>query len=280
MTKTPTHLLLASLLSLEACGPPVDTGGASGSGGSAPTGGGGAGGTGGEACACDCEPTAPSTHPLAYCEDPAHDALPCCRDDGEIGECSGGGCVAFGDGGAAPATCSDPLLGYDAASTPTGPLIPNDADLAGIVAAVLLPFPAPTTCETVIVGLAIGPAPCELPSAIDVVTFDATAPLPEGTATVTTLPISGPLIPTEDPLVFEARLPLHTEHPADRSPFVGAVVRANFCPALLPSCGPERAMRFRASPPSKGWHQLSQDLPDEPGTDGALYFGLADCAGQ
>lgn len=81
MTKTTAHLL-ASLLSLAACGPPVDTGG-----------GGGAGGSGGAACACDCEPTAPSTHPIAYCEDPAHDALPCCRDDGAIGECSQGACT-------------------------------------------------------------------------------------------------------------------------------------------------------------------------------------------
>ena len=103
MTKTTTHLL-ASLLSLAACGPPVDTGGAAGAGGSAPTG--GAGGSGG-ACACDCEPTAPSTHPLAYCEDPAHDGLPCCLLDG--GRCSGGACTV------APPWDGSPFLGvgYD-----------------------------------------------------------------------------------------------------------------------------------------------------------------------
>lgn len=91
MTKTTTTtLLFASLLSLAACGPPVDTGGGGGSTGGAPTGG---GGSGGEACACDCEPTAPSTHPLAFCEDAAHDGSPCCRDDGAIGECSQGACT-------------------------------------------------------------------------------------------------------------------------------------------------------------------------------------------
>ena len=70
---------------------------------------------------------------------------------------------------------------------------------------------------------------------------------------------------------------VHTVHPAGLSPFIGAVVRENFCPAMMPACEGGEAMRYRANPPWKGWHRLSDDLPDQEGTEGALYFGLADC---
>jgi len=204
--------------------------------------------------------------------------------------CGGGG--TGGEGGTAPGggdtggmlglapDCSDPLLGYDPASNPFGPLVPLPVEIDGIVASVLPPFSTPTACETVIVGLAVGPAPCEVPSAIDVVTFDTLLPLiPDGVAGITTVPVSGPLFPTSDPAIFEVRLPVHSEHTPELYPFVGAIVRENFCPAVMPSCDPARAMRYRPVPEGKGWHLLSEDLPDEPGTDGALYFGLADCGG-
>lgn len=203
--------------------------------------------------------------------------------DGGDGGTGGGDtatATATGGAGGDPETCPDPLLGYDSADVPTGPLIPLEPDLAGITASVLDPFAEATTCETVIVGFAIGPAPCELPSAIDVVTFDAELPpAPMGPALVAIATLDGQqLFPTATPGIVEARFSLQTSHAAGLYPFVGAKVRANFCPALMPTCGPARAMRFRASPPSKGWHLLADDLPDSPGTDGALYFGLADCA--
>jgi hypothetical protein len=86
------RLVFAALL-LAACSGESSGTSSGGAGGSAPTGGGGEGGTGGAACACDCEPTAPSTHPIAYCEDPAHDGDACCLLDGEIGTCSQGACT-------------------------------------------------------------------------------------------------------------------------------------------------------------------------------------------
>ena len=85
-------MMLILVACLMGCGGAVSRGGEGGEGGSdaAPAGGdGGGGGTGG-ACACDCEPTAPSTHPIAYCEDPAHDGLACCQVDG--GVCTGRAC--------------------------------------------------------------------------------------------------------------------------------------------------------------------------------------------
>lgn len=86
------RLVFAALL-LAACGGESSGTSSGGEGGGAPTGGGGEGGAGGAACACDCEPTAPSTHPIVYCEDPAHDGDACCRDDGAIGACSQGACA-------------------------------------------------------------------------------------------------------------------------------------------------------------------------------------------
>ena len=145
----------------------------------------------------------------------------------------------------------------------------------------LPPFLVETTCHTVIVGLAIGPAPCELPSAIDVVTFDAIDPLlPATPALYAVAPLTDAMLyPTLAPDVFEVRLHLQTSHAPNLHPFVGAVVRENFCPAVMPACEgePERAMRYKPEPPSKGWHPLSQALPGSPGTPGVLYFGLADC---
>ena len=83
--------MFALVACLMGCGGAVSSGGEGGSD-AAPAGGdggGGSGGTGG-ACVCDCEPTAPSTHPIAYCEDPAHDGLACCQVDG--GVCTGRAC--------------------------------------------------------------------------------------------------------------------------------------------------------------------------------------------
>lgn len=181
-----------------------------------------------------------------------------------------------------PVACLGPLLDDDPASVPVRPLPPLDVHVAGIVASVLPPFLVETTCHTVVVGFAIGPAPCELPAAIDVVAFDAIDPLlPDGPAAYTVVPLGAytPLLPTVVPNIFEVRLPIKTTHAPTLSPFVGAVVHADFCPAVMPACegDPKRAMRYKPKPPSKGWHPLSQTLPGSPGTPGALYFGLADC---
>jgi len=86
------RLVFAALL-LAACSGGSSGLSSGGDGGGAPVGGGGAGGIGGAACTCDCEPTAPSTHPIAYCEDPAHDGDACCLLAGEIGACSQGACA-------------------------------------------------------------------------------------------------------------------------------------------------------------------------------------------
>lgn len=82
--------MFAIVACLLGCGGVVSSGGEGGEGGSDVAPAGGDGGRGG-APACDCEPTAPSTHPLAYCEDPAHDGLTCCLVDG--GRCTGGECL-------------------------------------------------------------------------------------------------------------------------------------------------------------------------------------------
>lgn len=78
--RTTVLLFLACLMG---CGGTASTGGEGGSGG-------GGSGAGGGACVCDCEPYTPSTHPIAYCEDPAHDGLACCQVDG--GVCTGRAC--------------------------------------------------------------------------------------------------------------------------------------------------------------------------------------------
>lgn len=195
---------------------------------------------------------------------------------GGAGGTGGGG----GAGGQGNYVCA-PTSGYDPASAPIGPLVPLDVQLAGIVASVLPPFVSTTTCQTVIVGFVIGPAPCELPSAIDVVTFDTLDPLsPTTPALYAIVPLTeAALYPTPTPTVFEVRLHLQTSHAPGLHPFVGAMVRSNFCPAVMPLCEgePENAMRYKPEAPSKGWHPLSQTLPGSPGTSGALYFGFADC---
>lgn len=192
---------------------------------------------------------------------------------GEWGEGGNGGATS-GD------SCPDPLLGYDPTEAPLAGLATTDADVAGVVVAVLDPFDVETTCETVIMGFATGPAPCEVPSAIDVVVFDASTPNALGTPSITaTVPLNDvELLQTTTPGIVKARLHLPTSHAAGLHPFVGVVVRENFCPAVMPACDPARAMRYRAHPPSNGWRLLSDDVPGEPGVEGALYFGLADCA--
>lgn len=82
------YAMFALVACLMGCGGAVSSGGEGGSD-AAPAGGDGGGGTGG-ACECDCEPYTPSTHPIAYCEDPAHDGLACCQVDG--GVCAGRAC--------------------------------------------------------------------------------------------------------------------------------------------------------------------------------------------
>lgn len=192
---------------------------------------------------------------------------------GDIGSTNTGG-----DGGQAAYVCMS-TLGYDPASVPVGPLVPSSADLAGITVSVLQPFAVDTTCETVVVGFFFGHAPCEMPSAVDIVTFDALDPeAPATPAVYVVAPVAGPFFFTSNPNAYEVRLAVHTVHPKGLTPFIGAVVRENFCPAVMPSCETNTAMRYRANPPWKGWHRLSDDLPDQEGTDGALYFGLADCA--
>lgn len=211
--------------------------------------------------------------------------LGCSSVESSSGSGGAGGDSTISTGGAGGASGQDyvcaPTLGYDPASAPVGPLVPLDAQLAGIVASVLPPFVSTTTCQTVIVGLTIGPAPCELPDAIDVVTFDTLDPLSPTTPALYTLaPLTDAILyPTLTPNVFEVRLHLQTSHAPDLYPFVGAMVRSNFCPAVMPPCEgePENAMRYKPEAPSKGWHPLSQTLPGSPGTPGALYFGLADC---
>ena len=81
-------MMLILVACLMGCGGTVSSGGEGGSD-AAPAGGDGGGGTGGT-CVCDCEPYTPSTHPLAYCEDPAHDGLACCQVDS--GVCTGRVC--------------------------------------------------------------------------------------------------------------------------------------------------------------------------------------------
>ena len=181
-------------------------------------------------------------------------------------------------GGAAPQACPDPLLGYDPAAVPVSGLVPSAADLVGLVGVMLDPFDATTTCETVIVGFATSPAPCEVPSAIEVVTFDVELPvMPNGATLTAVAPLNGQLLfPTETPGIVEARFHLQTSHVAGLYPFVGATVRPNFCPAVMPLCGGAHAMRYRSLPP-EGWTTLSADVEGAPGTQGTLYFGLADC---
>ena len=75
-----------------------------------------------------------------------------------------------GTGGGA-SICPDPRLGFDESDTPIGPLVPSDEDVASLVVVPLVPFDAVTTCKTVVLGLSTS-GPCEVPEAIEIVSFD------------------------------------------------------------------------------------------------------------
>lgn len=172
-------------------------------------------------------------------------------------------------------------LGYTPNSASSGPLVSSGDDLGGVVAVVLPPFDVDTDCKTVVVGFTISPDPCELPAAIDIVSFDTEDPMLAPVPTVyAVVPLSEstPLGLTAVPNVFEVRLPVATSHTKDSTPIVGAVARKNLCPAVMPLCEDVKALRYRAQEPAMGWHPLSETLPGNMGTNGTLYFGLADCS--
>lgn len=173
--------------------------------------------------------------------------------------------IGGSDGGTG--LCPDPLLAYDPDSYPDGPLLPQEDAIAGITAGVMLPFDAATTCSTVVVGIVVGVGVCELPAAIEIAAFDSPTPLP------TTVPALYDVIPLDEGMltettggsVYEMRLPITTVHAAGLYPVVGARVRSNLCPVLMPYCDDMRVLEYAQGT----W---TNDVP------GQLYYGLADCA--
>ena len=153
-------------------------------------------------------------------------------------------------------------------SNPMAPLVAAPEDVAGIVAAVLPPFDAATTCEAVTARLYLNDdiAPCEPPDAVDIVSFDVDMDnlgAPPALHTVAPLPAQGTWVATEEPNIYEVRWQIQTSHAADLTPLVGVVVRSNLCPITRPVCEGQEAVRYRTT---GAWSPIS-----------GLYFGLADC---
>ena len=153
-------------------------------------------------------------------------------------------------------------------SGPMAPLVAAPEDVAGIVAAVLPPFDATTTCEVVTARLYLNDdiAPCEPPDAVDIVSFDVDMDnlgAPPALHTVAPLPAQGTWVATEEPNIYEVRWQIQTSHAADMTPLVGVVVRSNLCPITRPVCDGQEAVRYRTT---GAWSPIA-----------GLYFGLADC---
>lgn len=177
----------------------------------------------------------------------------------------GGGGATQGTGGD-PDTCLVPQLSYNP-GVPSGMLVPTDDTIGNIEAARLEPFGADSTCQTVIVGLSQASEPCEIPSALELMVFDSGTVMPSSMPSLfEVIPIGEDMLfQTASPGAYELRIPLVTMHLAGLYPIVGARMRSNVCPLLMPWCDPSRSLVHDAS----GWGEQSA---------GQLYFGLSDCA--
>ena len=163
-------------------------------------------------------------------------------------------------------SCVDPQLGYNSGLVPDGELQPTADTIGNIEAARLAPFDADTTCQTVIVGLSAAAPPCEVPAAIELAIFDSSEIMPSAVPSLfDVVPISEDMLyPTASLGMLEVRIPLATAHLAGLYPVVGARLRSNLCPLLMPWCDATRSVECAAGV----WSE--QDA-------GQLYFGLADC---
>jgi len=173
-----------------------------------------------------------------------------------------------GGTGGGVSVCPDPRLGFDESDTPIGPLVPSDEDVASLVVVPPVPFDAVTTCKTVVLGLStIGP--CEVPEAIEIVSFDhEPATLQDPPAILSVIPLDDvPGVPLGEGAIV-LRVPVDTYHAPGIPPLVGVRVRANVCPLVMPSCGAGAPLRYRTQEP-EGWGEID-GVP-------ALLVGLADC---
>ncbi len=149
------------------------------------------------------------------------------------------------------------------------PVLPAAEDVGGVVVTPLPPFAAPTACDSVIARLYLNDdvAPCEVPSALEVVHWDVDTlddlAVPPALTFVAPMPESSEWTATERPGVYEIRWHLPTSHGPGDIPLVGVRVRPNLCPVTVECVDP--AIRYRTS---GEWSTLAS----------GLYFRLADCA--
>ncbi len=149
------------------------------------------------------------------------------------------------------------------------PVLPAAEDVAGIVATPLPPFATSTACDSVIARLYLNDdvAPCEAPSALEVVHWDVETlddlAAPPALTFVAPMPEPSTWTATERPGVYEIRWHLPTSHGPGDIPLVGVRVRPNLCPVTVECVDP--AIRYRTS---GEWSTLTS----------GLYFRLADCA--
>ena len=202
-------------------------------------------------------------------------------DGGSSGSCGGAGgeTITTSSGStsstsSAASVCPDPQLGFDESDAPIGPigpLAPIDADIASLVVMPLAPFDAPTTCETVVLGLATG-GPCEKPEAIEVVSFDHDpSTVQDPPAIVSTISLDDLPGASLGEGALALHLPVDTYHAPGIPPLVGVRVRSNVCPLVMPSCSDAAPLRHRAQEP-EGWSAID-DVP-------ALFVGLTDCVSK
>ena len=198
--------------------------------------------------------------------------------DGSGSSCGGAGGetittsnISTSSTSSAASVCPDPQLGFDESDAPIGPLAPIDADIASLVVMPLAPFDAPTTCETVVLGLATG-GPCEKPEAIEVVSFDHDpSTVQDPPAIVSTISLDDLPGASLGEGALALHLPVDTYHAPGIPPLVGVRVRSNVCPLVMPSCSDAAPLRYRAQEP-EGWSAID-DVP-------ALFVGLADCVSK
>lgn len=178
---------------------------------------------------------------------------------------SGGGCGenTSTDSG----SCAVPQLGYNPGLVPNGQLLPTDDTIGDIEASRLAPFANNTTCQTVIVGLSKSEESCEIPAALELVVPDSGTILPSSVPSLfEVIPITEEMLFSTASLgAYELRIPLVTTHVAGLYPIVGARLRSNVCPLLMPWCDHTRSIAHDEN----GWEEQEA---------GQLYFGLSDCA--
>lgn len=209
---------------------------------------------------------------LVGCGDPTSNAAGSGGDGGAagVGGASGGSGTGGGGCDAPPSTgtCSDPLLSFE----PIGAMAFQSTGGGGSpIAGRIDPFPVPTVCHTLIVGLFNGSG-CVLPSIFTMSAWDepTTTPSPVVPAEVNLLLKNGTVRDLGGG-ASEYRFAVTQHYGACRYPFVALWGQSGLCGVRsLPACDETKAwVRLK-----DGWHPLS----DGAAVKEQMYFGVADCS--